>query len=79
MAELEVRVEDRPGSLAALTALIAEEDANVLRLDHRRSTPGLGITETEIEITLETRGRAQVAELVAKLQGAGFRVKPGGT
>lgn len=77
MAELEVRVQDRPGSLAALTALIAAQDANILRLDHRRGMPGLGITETEIEVTLETRGREQVAELIRTLQAEGFRVKAG--
>jgi threonine dehydratase len=79
MAELEVRVQDRPGSLAALTSLIAAQDANVLRLDHRRGAPGLGITEAEIDVTLETRGRAQVAELIRSLQSEGFRVKQSGS
>jgi threonine dehydratase len=79
LAELEVRVQDRPGSLAALTALIAAQDANVLRLDHRRGAPGLGITEVQIDVTLETRGRAQVAELIRMLQAEGYRVRPGGT
>jgi threonine dehydratase len=79
LAELEVRVQDRPGSLAALTALIASQDANVLRLDHRRGAPGLGITEVQIDVTLETRGRAQVAELIRLLQAEGYRVRPGGT
>ena len=79
MAELEVRVQDRPGSLAALTSLIAAQDANVLRLDHRRGAPGLGITEAEIDVTLETRGRAQVAELIRALQNEGFRVKQSGS
>lgn len=79
MAELEVRVQDRPGSLAALTALIAAQDANVLSLHHRRSAPKLGITEAEIDVTLETRGREQVVELIGVLQSNGFRVQEGGS
>jgi threonine dehydratase len=77
LALLEVRVQDRPGALAALTARVAEKGANVLRLDHRRGTQGLWLTEAEVELTLETRGRAHVDELVDSLISAGYSVRRG--
>jgi threonine dehydratase len=75
LAQLDVRVRDRPGALAALTALIAERGANVLRLDHRRGSQGLWLTEAEVALTLETRGQAHVRELTEALQAAGYRVR----
>jgi threonine dehydratase len=75
LARLEVRVQDRPGALAALTARVAERGANILRLDHRRGTQGLWLTEAEVELVLETRGRSHVDELVDILISAGYSVR----
>jgi threonine dehydratase len=77
VTHLEVRVDDRPGALAALTALLAEHGANVLKLDHRRGTHGLWVTEAEVALTLETRGTAHAGELVEALSAAGYRVSRG--
>ncbi|HEX6926554.1 MAG TPA: threonine ammonia-lyase [Longimicrobiaceae bacterium] len=75
LAQMEVTVLDRPGALAALTALVARQGANILRLDHRRGTAALRITEAEVDLTLETRGRSHVDELAAALRTAGYRVR----
>lgn len=75
LAHLEVRVRDRPGALATLTGIIAEQGANVLRLDHRRGTQALWLTEAEVSLTLETRGRAHVEEMVAAMRSAGYEVR----
>lgn len=77
LARLEVLVQDRPGALAALTARIAEKGANILRLDHRRGTQGLWLTEAEVELLLETRGRAHVDALVEHLASAGYTIRQG--
>lgn len=77
LARLEVRVQDRPGALAALTSRIAEQGANILRLDHRRGTEGLWLTEAEVEILLEMRGRSHIDELVEALVSAGYSVRRG--
>lgn len=74
LARLRVRVEDRPGALASLTRLLAEQGANVLTLEHRRGVPGLWLTEAEIDLALETRGREHVAELVGALAREGYAV-----
>lgn len=77
LARMEVRVQDRPGALAALTARLAEMGANILRLDHRRGTQGLWLTEVAVELTLETRGRAHVDQMVEALESAGYSVRHG--
>ena len=75
-AYLRVRVKDRPGALAALTGTLAELGANVLKLDHNRSKAGLWVTEAEIDLGLETRGRAHVEQITARLRAAGYDVSP---
>lgn len=76
LTHLDVRLRDRPGALAALTALLAETGSNVLRLEHRRGTAGLWVTEAVVELTLETRGREQVQDLLARLAEGGYDVTP---
>ena len=77
LAHLRVRVDDRPGALATLTALLAAQGANVLTLEHRRGVQGLWLTEAEIDLALETRGREHVAELVRVLDREGYAVGRG--
>jgi threonine dehydratase len=77
LAHLSVRVRDRPGTLAALTSLLAGSGANVQRLDHNRGAAELWVTEVEIGLTLETRGRTHVEEIVARMEEAGYVVRRG--
>ncbi|HEX2092642.1 MAG TPA: pyridoxal-phosphate dependent enzyme, partial [Longimicrobiaceae bacterium] len=74
LTHLRVRVKDRPGALASLTALLAKRGANVIGLEHRRGVHGLWLTEAEIDLTLETRGREHIQELVAVLAREGYQV-----
>ena len=75
MAQLTVRVPDRPGALASLTAALGDSGANIVSLEHRRGHGSVWVTEAEIALTLETRGRGHVAELVQQLSAAGYRVE----
>lgn len=75
-AYMRVRVKDRPGALAALTATLAQTGANILKLDHNRATADLWVTEAEIDLGLETRGRDHVAQIVRQLTEAGYDVHP---
>ena len=74
LVSLRVRVSDRPGALAALTARVAEKGANILRLDHHRGSATLGIREAEVAITLETKGPAQIRSLIEELAADGYSV-----
>jgi threonine dehydratase len=74
LAHLLVRVRDRPGALASLTATLAELGANVVSLDHRRGYGGLWLTEVEVALALEMRGRDHVEELTGRLTELGYSV-----
>ena len=68
------RVTDRPGGLAELLGLVARARANVISVEHVREAVPLHVRETGVELTLETRGPAHTAEVLAALEGAGYEV-----
>ena len=70
-----VVLHDRPGALSRLTALIAEDRANILQIDHHRAFSSTAIGDTEVELTLETSGREQIDRLLTRLVSAGYRVE----
>lgn len=75
LARLIVKVQDRPGSLARLTKIVAEKKANVLEIAHKRAFADISAGEVEIAIMVETRGREHVEELIAALEAEGHQVE----
>jgi threonine dehydratase len=73
---LRVVVDDRPGSLATLTAEIARLGLNVLQVEHHRSGLDLDVAKVEIRLTLETRNSIHREEIVADLEKLGYQVEP---
>jgi threonine dehydratase len=73
LVRLGVLLRDRPGELARLAALIAEERANILQIEHDRAFSDAPIGEAEVQLTLETSGRPQIEQLLARLGAAGYR------
>jgi threonine dehydratase len=69
------RVLDRPGGLAELLNLVAGARANLLSLEHVRDAIALGVRETGVELTLETRGPAHTREVIGALERAGYDVR----
>jgi len=55
---------DRPGSLAGLTELIARQGANILQAIHDRNELSTKIDQTEVALTLETRGPKHSQEII---------------
>ena len=70
---LRIHLLDKPGALAELTRLIAHHRANIVNTLYNRSYYGVNLGDTVIDITMETRGREQVAELLGALTAAGYR------
>jgi threonine dehydratase len=69
---LRIGLPDRPGQLAVISALIADASANVVEVLHTRHGTGTQISEVQIDISVETRGRAHQAALMTRLQEAGY-------
>jgi threonine dehydratase len=69
---LRTRVPDRPGELAKLLDLVADERGNILEIHHRREGVGIGVAETGVELTVVTRDEQHCGELVAALEARGY-------
>ncbi|HEU4371297.1 MAG TPA: threonine ammonia-lyase [Methylomirabilota bacterium] len=78
VVRLGVVLQDRPGALARLTALIGEERVNILQIEHDRAFSRQAIGFTEVELTLETSGRKQIDALKQRLEAAGYSVEERG-
>jgi threonine dehydratase len=65
-------VPDRPGELARLLTLLAEERVNVVEVQHQRETAGLPVAMTGVELTLVTRDAAHCDEILATLDRLGY-------
>jgi threonine dehydratase len=68
-------IPDRPGQLARIVGLIAEERANILAITHHREGRRIGVLETEAELTLETRGEEHSQVVIRTLADAGYTVR----
>jgi threonine dehydratase len=73
MIRLRIHLLDKPGALAELTILMAKYRANIVDTLYNRAYYGVNLGDTTIDITLETRGREQVEELLSALDAAGYK------
>ena len=69
---LRTRVPDRPGELATLLTLLANDRVNVVEVEHQRETADLPVGETGVELTLLTRDAAHCDEILATLARWGY-------
>jgi threonine dehydratase len=68
------RVTDRPGELAKLLALFAEEHANVVSIEHHREGMDTPVTESEVEATLLTRDQEHCTAIIYAMRQQGYSV-----
>ena len=66
------RVSDRPGSLAQLLSLVAEQRANLLDVVHIREGFDLHVRETAVQLVLETRGSAHAQQVTEAVRRGGY-------
>lgn len=74
LARIAVVVDDLPGNLHRITAVMASQRANVLEVYHDRVSPELGLRETRIDLLVETSNQDQIKVLHEKLKEQGFRL-----
>ncbi|NLV09033.1 threonine ammonia-lyase [Halomicrobium sp. HM KBTZ05] len=68
-------LEDRPGSLEELVEVLSAAQVNVYGIEHDRTSRDIAMNDAEVELDLETRGPDHVAELLDRLEDAGFEVE----
>jgi threonine dehydratase len=72
LVRLRVHLPDYPGALHRLTGILADHRANIVETSYDRAYYGVNLGETAIDITMETRGPDQIAELLSALVAAGY-------
>ena len=75
LARVRVQVRDLPGSLARVTACLAEQNANIEEVHHQRAFTHLAVQNAEVDLVLKTRNHEHVGEIVAALAAAGFAAR----
>jgi threonine dehydratase len=66
------KIRDEPGSLAALLTALGEGGANLIDVDHVREGVGLSVSETGVELVMETRGPEHAKRLLELIEGLGY-------
>ena len=72
---ISVLLPDKPGELVRVSQIIAEEQGNVIKLDHNQFYSTNRNAAVELKITLEAFGAAHKAQIVHALEQAGYRPK----
>ena len=72
LVRLRIHLPDHPGALQKLAGVIASQKANIVETNYDRAYYGVLLGDTVIDITMETRGPDNIAELMAALDAAGY-------
>ena len=74
MCRFNVAISDRPGSLAALTAVLASTGASVKDIFHDRQFGPADVARVTVTCLLETRDKAHIEQVRAALADAKMAV-----
>ena len=66
---------DRPGELVRVAGIIAEKQANVIKLEHNQFVSTNRNAAVELRITMEAFGTEHKKEILDALQEEGYRPK----
>ncbi|MBL8725976.1 MAG: threonine ammonia-lyase [Planctomycetes bacterium] len=72
VAKLRIEIFDQPGVLARVTQLIGASGADIIDITHQRLFTHLPPRQAELDVVMETRGRAHVDQILLTLEAAGF-------
>jgi threonine dehydratase len=75
LARIRVGARDVPGSLARITAIVAQAGANINEVQHQRAFTLRAAQNVDIELVIEARGHAHVAQVLEALRGQGFEAQ----
>jgi len=75
IVRLRLMIGDAPGQLARVAGLIGRAGGNIVEVQHQRLFGGVVAKATELDVTVETRDRGHVRELVSALESEGFKVR----
>jgi threonine dehydratase len=71
---IRTELKDRPGALADLIDVVAEEGANIYAIRHDRTSRNVAMNAAELELDLETWDHDHVDRVIAALESNGYPV-----
>ncbi|HEX9048943.1 MAG TPA: threonine ammonia-lyase [Anaeromyxobacter sp.] len=74
LVRVSVALQDKPGQLAKVSAIIANHRANVIEVHHTRAF-AYRFGDTTLQLTLETRGPEHAEEILRALRERGYQVQ----
>lgn len=75
LARIRVGARDVPGSLARITSAVAQAGANINEVQHQRAFTLQAAQNVDIELVIQARGHAHVAQVLAVLRAQGFEAQ----
>jgi threonine dehydratase len=75
IVRLRLRITDAPGQLAKVATIIGKAGGNIVEVQHGRLFGGVVAKAADLDVTVETRDRAHIGELVSGLQAGGFTMR----
>ena len=69
-----VEMSDKPGELVKIANILANTNANVIKLEHNQLKSIDRFLEVELEVTVETNGHKHVEKILSKLRDEGYDV-----
>ena len=69
-----VQLPDKPGQLLSVSQILAEQDANVIRLDHNQAMVTDSFKKVQLTVTCETHDEEHIQRIIAALRRGGFIV-----
>lgn len=70
-----VKLQDTPGQLLKIATILAEQGANVIKLDHNQFKAIDRLKQVALEVTVETNGHEHIKEIVKALNKQGYNVE----
>jgi threonine dehydratase len=74
LCQLELVLQDKPGSLSAVLKIVAEQGGNILAVNHERVAAQTAINSCQLHLELETLNAAHIKAIRKALTEAGFKL-----
>jgi threonine dehydratase len=75
LARLRLDVRDVPGALADVATLLGRLGVNIDEVQHQRAFTSLSVERAQIELVVQTRGAAHIAEILAAMRAQGYQAE----
>ena len=75
LARIRVSARDIPGTLAKITATVADAGANINEVHHQRAFTTLAAQNVEVELVIQTRGPQHIDEVLTELLRVGLQAQ----